>query len=276
MTLRLLLPTRWLGWLVVTLGLGASGVTAAQVEGIPEELRVCADPDNLPYSHTDGSGFENRLAQLLADDWRVPLRYAWLPDRRGFVRKTLGESRCDVIMGVPVGLERVATTRAYYRSSYVLLQPASQRPLLSWDDARFVQLRIGVPLIGDDLAASPPGLALARHGATRNVVGFPLAGAEPVGERIAHALRRGDIDAAFLWGPQAGYQAKAAGAALRVTPFRQPAELADVAGFEFAIAMGVRPGDTALRAALDDFILRRRADIDRVLADYAVPRVDAP
>ena len=90
MTLRLLLPTRWLGWLVVTLGLGASGVTAAQVEGIPEELRVCADPDNLPYSHTDGSGFENRLAQLLADDWRVPLRYAWLPDRRGFVRKTLG------------------------------------------------------------------------------------------------------------------------------------------------------------------------------------------
>jgi mxaJ protein len=263
---------RWLGVLLMAW----AGFAAAQAQGIPAELRVCADPDNLPYSRIDGSGFENRLAQLLADDWRVPLRYAWLPDRRGFVRKTLGERRCDVIMGVPVGLERVATTRAYYRSSYVLLQGASQKPLLSWADPRLAQLRIGVPLIGDDLAASPPGLALARNGATGNVVGFPLAGAEPVGQRIVRALQRGEIDAAFLWGPQAGYHAKAAGPSLRLTRFAQPAGLADVAGFEFAIAMGVRRGDAELRAALDDFIGRRRADIDRILAGYDVPRVDAP
>src|SRR3954464_1947861 len=87
-----------------------------------DALRVCADPDNLPLSHSDGSGFENRIARLIAEDLRLPLAYEWLPDRRGFVRKTLGAQLCDVLIGVPAGFERTATTRSYYRSSYVLVE----------------------------------------------------------------------------------------------------------------------------------------------------------
>jgi mxaJ protein len=240
----------------------------------PQALRVCADPDNLPYSHADGSGFENRIAQLIAEDFGQPLQYAWLPDRRGFVRKTMGAGLCDVIIGVPVAFERTLNTRPYYRSSYVLVEPAGDpSPPASFTDPRLRQWRVGVPLIGNDLAASPPGQALADAGITSSVVGFPLAGAQPVGARMFAALARGELDAAFVWGPQAGYYARHAARPLRLHYVPPPATLKDQP-FSFAIAMGVRRGDRALRDRLDDFIVRRQGDIDRILADYGVPRVE--
>jgi mxaJ protein len=235
-----------------------------------EALRVCADPDNLPYSRTDGSGFENRIAQLIADDMKRPLAYEWLPDRRGFVRKTLGSQLCDVIMGVPAGFERTATTTAYYRSAYVFVERATDAPpVQSFDDARLARMRIGVQLIGNDLAASPPGAMLARHGHIDNVRGYPLAGEQPSAERAIDAIGRGEIDAAVLWGPQAAYFAQRSPVPLRVTLVNVPPG----AHFDFAIAMGVRRGDAQLRAELDDVIRRRQPDIDRILASYGVPRV---
>jgi mxaJ protein len=236
-----------------------------------DALRVCADPDNLPYSRADGSGFENRIAQLLAQDMQVPLEYAWLPDRRAFVRKTLGSQLCDVIIGVPADFERTATTQPYYRSTYVFVERASDTPpVRSFDDPRLKAMRIGVQLIGNDLAASPPGELLARHGHTQNVRGLPLAGDEPSAQRAVEAIERGEIDAAVLWGPQAGYFAKRSSVPLRVSALPAPAD----AHFQFAIAMGVRRGDGELRSRLDDFIKRRGADIDRILAEYDVPRVN--
>ncbi|HUR90397.1 MAG TPA: substrate-binding domain-containing protein [Ramlibacter sp.] len=235
-----------------------------------EPLRVCADPDNLPYSRSDGSGFENRIAQLVADDLHLPLAYAWLPDRRGFVRKTLGAQLCDVIIGVPAGFERTATTQPYYRSTYVFVERTSDAPpVRSFDDARLSTMRIGVQLIGNDLAASPPGYVLASHGYTQNVRGYPLAGDEPSSQRAVDAIARGEIDGAFLWGPQAGYFAQRAAVPLRVTALPAPAG----AHFDFAIAMGVRRGDAVLRERLDDVLRRRQADIDRILREYGVPRV---
>src|SRR5205085_2322736 len=190
-----------------------------------DTLRVCADPDNLPYSREDGSGFENRIAQLLADDMKLPLAYAWLPDRRGFVRKTLGAQLCDVIIGVPAGFERAATTQPYYHSAYVLVERAGDAPPIhTLADPRLSALRIGVQLIGNDLAASPPGELLARHGHTRNVRGFPLAGDEPSAQRAVDAIARGEIDAAVLWGPQAAYFARRAAVPLRVTRLDAPAD----------------------------------------------------
>jgi mxaJ protein len=236
-------------------------------------LRVCADPDNLPYSHEDRSGFENRIAQLIADDFGLPLEYAWLPDRRGFVRKTMGAGLCDLIIGVPVGFERTMNTRPYYRSSYMLVERgADTAPPRDFSDPRLRQWRIGVQLVGDDLATTPPGHALAQAGATANVVGFPVPGEQPAAARIVQALARGELDAAFVWGPQAGYYARRAGTPLQLHYLPPPATLKEQP-FSFAIAMGVRRGDRALRDRIDDFIARRQADIDRILADYGVPRV---
>ena len=129
------------------------------------DLVVCADPDNLPFSHQDGSGFENRIAELVAQDLQARLVYRWLPLRRGVVRKTLGARLCDVLMGVPADPAGVATTIPYYRSSYALVTRTDWgAPVSSFDDARIRASRIGVPLIGADGAAVPPASALARRG----------------------------------------------------------------------------------------------------------------
>jgi mxaJ protein len=251
----------------------AAVAAAAAQEPRRTALRVCADPDNLPYSHQDGSGFENRIAQLIAADLRLPLEYAWLPDRRGFVRKTMGAGLCDLIMGVPVEFERTLNTRPYYRSTYMLVEPATHLGSpADFSDPRLRQWRIGVQLIGDDLATTPPGHALAQAGALGNVVGYPIAGEQPAAARMVEALSRGELDAAFVWGPQAGYYAQHAAIALRVGYVAPPATLKEQP-FAFAIAMGVRRGDRALRDQLDDFIARRQPDIDRILADFGVPRL---
>ena len=253
----------------------ASCAFAAAAQETPRTtLRVCADPDNLPYSHEDGSGFENRIARLVAEDFGLPLEYAWLPDRRGFVRKTMGAGLCDLIVGVPVQFERTLNTKPYYRSSYMLVErTALGTPPADFGDARLRRWRIGVQVVGDDFAATPPGHALAQAGATNNIVGFPLAGEQPAAARIVQALARGELDAAFVWGPQAGYYAKQVGAKLRLHYVPPPPTLREQP-FSFAIAMGVRRGDKELRDRLNDFIARRQGDIDAVLAEYGVPRVE--
>jgi quinoprotein dehydrogenase-associated probable ABC transporter substrate-binding protein len=254
--------------------IAAAAAAAAAAEGAPAALRVCADPDNLPYSRADGAGFENRIAQLVAADLGLPLEYAWLPDRRGFIRKTMGAGLCDLVIGVPAGFDRTLNTRPYYRSSYVLVQRGADPPPRDFSDPRLRRWRIGVQLVADDLATSPPGHALASIGATDNVVGFPVPGEHPAAERMVQALARGELDAAFVWGPQAGYFARASGAPLRLQAVAPPDHVA-TQRFEFAIAMGVRRGDKALRDRLDEVLVRRHADIARILADYAVPVLEA-
>lgn len=232
------------------------------------ELRVCADPDNLPYSHRDGSGFENRIAELVARDLHAQVSYFWLPQTRGFVRKTLGAGECDLFIGVPAGFERVLATRPYYRSTYVAVTRADGEPF-AFTGAWLRTRRVGVQLVGNDLAATPPGHALARAGATDNVAGFPLYGKGPAARRMVDELAAGRLDAVLVWGPQGGYFARHAAVPLTVAPLAAPAGLP--VPFEFAIAMGVRKGDTALRDELDDVLARHRDEIGAILAEYGVP-----
>jgi mxaJ protein len=247
---------------------------AAQAQAQPAAFRVCADPDNLPYSRSDRSGFENRIAQLVAAELGLPLEYAWLPDRRGFVRKTLGAGLCDVIVGVPADFDRTLNTKPYYRSSYVLLEPTAPRHAIAgFDDPLLRELRVGVQLIGDDMAATPPGYALTHVGAVQNVRGFPLPGEQPSAARIVAALANGSLDVAFVWGPQAAYFARQSVLPLRWRMLPPPAGLKGQS-FEFAIAMGVRRGNAALRDRLDAVLVRRRDDIAQILAEYGVPLVD--
>jgi quinoprotein dehydrogenase-associated probable ABC transporter substrate-binding protein len=242
--------------------LGAANVGAS-------ELRVCAEPDNLPFSSENEGGFENRIARLVADELGAELRYVWAIQRRAFVRKTFGEGVCDVWMGVPAGFERLLTTKPYYRSTYVFVY--RDRPLESFQDEDIRSLRIGVQLPGDDLAATPPGHALAARGAVQNVVGFTVYGERPVGQRIIEAIAAGRLDAAVVWGPAAGFFAREKH--LHVSAAKAPAELASLP-FAFSISIGVRKGESALRDRLNAVLEKRKADIDAVLDQYAVPRLD--
>ncbi|HEX5042507.1 MAG TPA: substrate-binding domain-containing protein [Candidatus Polarisedimenticolaceae bacterium] len=232
------------------------------------ELRVCADPNNLPFSNVRGEGFENALAHLVAADLGRRVRYVWWPQRRGFVRHTLGAGVCDVVMGVPAGYDPVAPTRPYYRSSYVFVSRRDRHlGLRSLDDPRLHGWRIALPAVGDDYANVPPAQALARRGLARNIVGISLYGdygKESPPSALIQAVAEGRVDVAIAWGPLAGYYAARSAVPLEVLPLNP---------FVFDIAMGVRRDDTALRAQLDAVLERRKGDVDALLRRFHVPLV---
>jgi mxaJ protein len=248
-------------------------VSVARAE--PARLRVCADPNNLPFSNAAGAGLENRLAELIATELRATVEYTWWAQRRGFFRNTLKAERCDVVLGVPADLGLVAATRPYYRSVYALVfrRDGAHRPG-SLDDPALRKARIGVPLAGDDGANPPPAHALAARGIVDNVVGYSLYGdharAMPAAGPL-RALSRGEVDVAIVWGPLAGWYAKSIDPRLEVVPLGAGTDKSgQPLGFD--IAVGVRRGDRALRDAIDAALARRRHAIDELLAEFGVPR----
>ncbi|HEU0100348.1 MAG TPA: substrate-binding domain-containing protein [Allosphingosinicella sp.] len=238
-------------------------------------LLVCADPNNLPFSNRARQGFENKLVEMIAADLGKTVRYTWWAQRRGNVRETLNAGRCDLIPGVASSLEMLATTRPYYRSTYVAVTRADRNLAIdSFDDPRLAGLKIGVQLIGDDGSNTPPAHALTGRGHIGNIRGYTVYGdySKPAPQRdIVEAVVRGEVDIAFVWGPVAGYFAGQADAALALTPtapFDGP-RLPMV----YDVSMGVRKGDSTLKAQLDAALARRRSEIAALLRAYRVPVV---
>jgi mxaJ protein len=240
-------------------------------------LRVCSDPNNLPFSNQRQEGFENRIASLIARDLHADVRYTWWAQRRGFIRNTLKAHACDVIMGLPSAIDMAATTRPYYRSTYVFVSRKDRNLHVgSFDDAILKKLKIGVQIIGDDGADSPPAHALAARGITDNVRGYTVYGdySKPnPPARIVDAVVNGEVDLAVVWGPLAGYFAKQQRVPLELVPVSPEIDLPFLP-FVFDIALGVRREDAGLRQQLDTILERRKPEIDRILASYGVPRLD--
>jgi mxaJ protein len=278
--LALLLPAVMLAGFAAARETGVSGAFARTVAApSTPALRVCADPNNLPFSNRKGEGFENRIARLIGVELRRPVEYTWWAQRRGFVRNTLNAGVCDLVVGVSAGSDMLATTKPYYSSTYVFVSRRDRHVnVRSFDDERLHRLRIGVQLIGDDGVNTPPAHALARRGITRNVVGYMVYGdyrrPNPSSD-IVEAVERGAVDVAVVWGPLAGYFAKRSPVPLELTPVSPRIDRPNLP-FVFDISMGVRRRDTTFRREIDRIIERRRPAIDSILAAYGVPRVDAP
>jgi mxaJ protein len=242
----------------------------------PRELRVCSDPNNLPFSNRRQEGFENRLATLIADEMGATVRYTWWPQRRGFLRNTLWADSCDLVMGVPPGTERTLTTAPYYRSSYVFVYRKDRGlNIRSLDDPALRTLRIGVQLVGDDYANTPPVHALSRRGITGNLVGFSVFGdysQENPPARIIDAVISRDVDLAVAWGPLAGYFAKHSPVPLEIVPVSPAVDPAGLR-FTFDISLAVRSDDTARLNQLQEILDRRRSAIDSILRAFGVPLV---
>ncbi len=240
------------------------------------ELVVCADPNNLPFSSRDGSGFENRLAELVARNMGLRLRYVWWAQRRGFVRNTLTEAKCELWPGVASGLERVLTTRPYYRSTYVFVSRAdSKLDGLTLDDPRLKTVPVGVQMIGNDAMNTPPAHALARRGVVQNVRGYSVYGnyASPnPPARIVDAVARGEIDVGLVWGPLAGYFASRSHTRLRLQPVA-PAADEGILPMTYAISMGVSRAEPQLRAQVDEILRAQAPAIAKILDAYHVPRL---
>lgn len=266
---RLLLRgARWLA-VLLTLWTMFSSVTSTQAP-----LRVCADPNNMPFSNQHGDGFENKIATLVAHELGRPLTYFWWPQRRGFVRNSLNADRCDVVMGVPAQYGLVQPTKSYYRSSYAFVSRRDRHFAIdSFDATRLKKLTIGIQISGDDYNNPPAAQELAARHIIDNIRGFTLYGdySRPDPQReIVDAVADGRIDIAVVWGPLAGYYAQRESTPIDVRPVAI-ASNGPSSKFTFDISMGVRRNDTSLRTTLDQVITRRGGDMRRILRSYGVP-----
>ena len=263
-----------------TILMGPAALVAAPARSaVPaRSLIVCADPDNLPFSNLAGEGFENKIATLLAKELNVTITYTWWPQLRGYVRNTLNDDKCEVWLGIASGVDRIAASQPYYRSTYVFVTRAdAQLEGLTLDDDRLRSRLIGVQLIGNDAMNTPPAHAIAARGLTDNVRGYMVygAGASPANHRapIIDALLAKQIDVAIVWGPLAGYFAGLSAVGLHLEPVTPQAD--PRWPMQYDISMGVRRGNEALLQELNRVIARDASQIDEILAAYHVPRAGA-
>jgi quinoprotein dehydrogenase-associated probable ABC transporter substrate-binding protein len=260
---------------IIFTGLAAAPLQAA--EGARADLvnrnilRVCIDPANMPFSNDKGEGFENKIADIIGDELKLPVRYTYFPQAIGFIRKTLAAKACDVVIGYAQGDDMVLNTNAYYRSIYALVykKGSGLEGVSSLADPRLKTKKLGI------IAGTPPATLMAQNGLM--VLAKPYKFAvdrrfESPTEDMVRDIRSGEIDGGVLWGPIGGYFAKHGGEELEVVPLLK--EAGGAARLGFRISMGVRNGEDDWKRKLNEVIAKRQTDIDKVLLDYGVPLID--
>ena len=276
-------------WLIAAVSAVSSttATTSASAQDAPPartEIRVCQDPNNLPFSNTKGEGIENRIADVFGKALNLPVTYYSFPQRLAFIRNTLRyklpgqEYPCDIVIGVPVGFdEGVSVTKPYYRSTYALVfakakgleKVGSIDEFLAVDPARLRTLRIGL------YDRSPAGAWLERHNLVASGVPYQTMNPDPQqypGQIIENDLANGKIDAAIVWGPIAGYFAQRVKTQeLVVLPLKSEPGVR----LDYEMAMGVRYGEREWKQQVEGLLESRKAEIQAILKEYGVPVVDA-
>jgi len=259
---------------ICTLALaGSSSPSAAQSPTgelvARNELRVCADPNNMPFSDEKGEGFENKIAEVLGKDLSLPVKYTWFPQVVGFVRNTLRANRCDLVMGTVAGDDVMQTTTPYYYTSYVIAYRGdSSWSFTDFDDPKLKGLHIGI------VAGTPPADLLVRHDLMANARPYALQVdtrfESPVHQMLTDIVNK-EIDAGLLWGPIAGYYIRHDGLPLKMALIQNEPGAPRMA---YHIAMGVRNNEPEWRRRINTVINGRRSEITAILRDYGVPLLD--
>jgi quinoprotein dehydrogenase-associated probable ABC transporter substrate-binding protein len=253
---------------------GVCGATPVRAQTTGElvsrtELRVCADPNNLPFSNTKSEGFENKIAALLGKDFNLPVSYVWYPQVVGFIRNTLAAHRCDLVMGTVAGDEMMQTTTPYYYTSYVMVYRSDKGLSISgFDDPKLKSLTIGI------VAGTPPTDLLLKYKLADRMRSYALVVdtrfESPTHEMIQD-IASGKIDVGLLWGPIAGFYVRRDKLPMAFTPLKNEPGMPRV---DYHIAMGVRPGEPEWRRQLNAAIVKDHDAIVAVLKDYGVPLLD--
>ena len=256
--------------LAATAGLG----TAARAADVPtanlvnkQQLRVCADPSDLPSSNEKSEGFENKIADIIAEELKIPVVYTWFPKATGFIRMTLFAKKCDLVIGWGQGDDMVLNTNAIYRSTAALVYKAGSglEGVDTLADPRLKGKKIGV------VQGSPGGNYVAKNGLMGNIKGYRLMvdrRHDNPAEEMMNDIRSGEVDVGVEWGPLAAYWAARGGEKLVVVPLLKETGAGKIA---FRITMGVRNGDAEWKRRLNEIIAKRQGDIDKILLDYGVP-----
>ena len=236
----------------------------------PKVLRVCADPNNLPFSNDKGEGFENKIAEFLAGKLGKGLAYTYYPGTTGFVRLTLMSHKCDVIMGFPQGDDLVQPTNPYYRTAYALVfKPGPALDGIdTLSDPRLQGKRIGI------VARTPPSTYLALNGLIGAAKPYPLVvdtRFDSSTDLMMKDISSGEVDLGILWGPYAGAFAKRAGVPVSVVPLVKESGGPKMV---YRMVMGVRASDQDWKRLLNRLIAENQAEISKILLDYGVPLLD--
>jgi quinoprotein dehydrogenase-associated probable ABC transporter substrate-binding protein len=266
---------------VLAIALWAAGLSAASAQDAeepsssielidPKVLRVCDDPRNLPFSNEAQEGFENKIAELFAKKLGKSLAYAWYPGATGFIRNTLNAHKCDVIMGFPQGNDAAQATNPYYRTAYTLVsKPGSGLEKVdTLDDPILKTKKIGI------VAGTPPATYMAKKGLFTSAKSYPLVidtRFDSTSQEVIKDIESGEIDAAILWGPIAGYYANKENPHFVVTPLTHEKGGPRLA---YRIAMAVRPADQEFKRLLNRLIEENQKEIDAILLSYGVPLLD--
>ena len=270
------------GTLALMLCAAAAPVAAQDKAPERKALRVCQDPNNLPFSNTQGEGIENRIADVFGKALGLPVTYFSFPQRLAFIRNTLRyklpgqDYPCDIVMSVPVGFDQVSATKAYYRSTYALVFPKgkglddvkSSADFLALGKDRLSKLRIGI------YDRSPASEWLTKHGLIESGVPYKTMNADPEqypGDIIEKDLVAGKLDVAIVWGPIAGFFAKRVKTpALAVVPMKSEPGVR----FDYQMAMGVRYGEREWKQQVETLLESKQAEIRAILEEFGVPLVD--
>ena len=233
------------------------------------QLRVCADPADMPFSDEKREGFENKIAGIIGQELKIPVTYVWFPQVVGFVRNTLGAGRCDVIMGTVAGDSLVQTTTPYYFTGYtIVFRKDSGWTFTGFDDPKLHSLRIGV------VSGTPPSDLLVRHGLMAMARPYQLQIDTRLGTETHHMIMdvvNKKIDAGLIWGPVAGYYIRHDKLPLTMVLLHSEPQSPRM---EYHIAMGIRRNEPDWRRRLNAVISNRQHDIRAVLEDYGVPLLD--
>ncbi|MGH8710528.1 MAG: quinoprotein dehydrogenase-associated putative ABC transporter substrate-binding protein [Burkholderiales bacterium] len=244
-------------------------------------FRVCADPNNLPFSDHKREGYENKIAELFAKELGLPVEYTWYPQRMGFLRNTLraqlegGGYKCDIIMGVPSNYGETATTLPYYRSAWMMMYVKSK----GLDNVKLPQDLLKLPNLRSLkfglFGGSPPANWVLKYNLMEQMVPYRLQTgdiADYTGKAIIEDLLPGKIDVLFIWGPIAGYFAKLHPELALVSMQSENEKDKDVV-FDFAISMGMRQPDKEWKVQINKLIEQNQDKINAILTEYGVPLV---
>lgn len=252
------------GLVLAFAGLQAEAQTADVADR--NALKVCADPNNLPFSNQKEEGFENKIAALMGEALGVKVEYTWFPQIIGFARNTLHAHRCDLVIGTVAGDDVMQTTNPYYFTTYVMIYRSDKGlTLTGLDDPRLASLRLGV------VSATPPSDLLVRHDLMAQAKPYQLTvdtRAESPTHQMVEDIMNGTIDAGFLWGPIAGYYRKHDELPLTLVPLKDEP---GAARMKYHIAMGVRGNEPEWRRRVNAVILKQQPKITAILRDFGVP-----
>ena len=242
--------------------------------GVKSSLRVCADPNNLPYSNQELEGYENKIADLFAKKLgNIPVTYSWYPMTSGFVRRTLDAKTCDLIITFPAIHEFVQNSNPFFSSSYVMMTLEEKNiniKSLSDPIIKEKNYKIGI------IHATPPTSHVAKNKLFEQVK-FYLQAADPRKQKpwtdITNDLVNGELDIAILWGPYAGYEAKLAKKKIKLVPLTKE-EKVGRGTMVYRFTMGIRRNEPEWGKTINNLIKDNQSEINEILREYNIPLLD--